>query len=613
MEADFLPMGREEAGAPGLDELDIVVVSGDAYVDHPLFCTAVVGRILEAEGYAVGVIAQPDWRSPRDFTALGAPRLFFAVTAGNVDSMVNHYTPALRRRRRDEYSPGGACRRPDRATIVYSNMLRASYPETPIVIGGIEASLRRFAHYDYWSDRVRQSILADAPADILVYGMGERQLLEIARRLASGCTPEELRGIQGTVVRISLEEYRSLSLDGSVELPSYMRVASDRKEYARAFSMYYREQDPVRGRPVLQLHPKCAILQYPPARPLETAELDRIYELPYTRRAHPAYKVPVPALEPVRFSIVSHRGCIGECRFCALVLHQGRIIQSRSPASLIREAERIAAMPGFKGVITDVGGPSANMYGFVCERWREQGTCPDRRCIGCPSLEASQEGYLALLRAVSRVPGVRKVFVGSGVRYDLFRGAETGELEVLCREHVSGHLKIAPEHISPRVTQLMGKPPPQVFEAFRRGFEAIQSGKRPRQYLLPYFMSGHPGCTVADMVALAEYIRDHRLYTEQVQDFTPTPMTASTAMYHTGLDPFTLERVHVPKGREKAIQRALLHYRDPRNYRLVREGLLLAGRRDLIGNAWNCLIPPSPPDPSEGELSKSRRRRAGSG
>lgn len=597
-------MSIREAEKEGHERFDIVLVSGDAYVDHPLFCTSLIGRVLEAEGYAVGVIAQPDWRGSRDFTSLGKPELFFGVTSGNVDSMVNHFTPSLRRRRRDVYSPAGQCRRPDRAAIVYAERLHALYPDVPIVIGGIEASLRRFAHYDYWSDSVRQSILADAPADILVYGMGERQVCAIAKELHNGREIQEVRDIPGTSVKIGLREYHASSWDGYVRIGDYREVAADRKAHAMAFAACYREQDPVRGKPVIQLHPKVAIVQLPPASPLEEHELDRIYELPFTRGAHPSYNEPVPALEPVRFSVVSHRGCIGECAFCALVMHQGRIVQSRSISSIVREVERIAKMKGFRGVITDVGGPSANMYGIGCRCWRERGACKDRRCIdSCPNLDHSPERYLQLLRAVSTVKGVRKVFVGSGIRFDLCGGIEC--LRELCRHHVSGHLKVAPEHIVPEVTRLMGKPHVAVFERFVQDFESLQPKSGRRQYLLPYFISGHPGCTIADMIALAEYIRDHRLYTEQVQDFTPTPMTASTVMYHTGLHPFTLQPVHVPKGRERAIQRAILQYRDPRNHALVREGLQQAGRQDLIGHAWQCLAPPAG-DRRQGMKGRSR-------
>jgi len=578
----FLPMTPE-----GTDRFDIILVTGDAYVDHPSFGTAIIGRVLVDAGYTVGVIAQPDWRNETDLRRLGEPRLFFSISAGNVDSMVNAFTPNLKRRHSDVYSPGGRLLRPDRATLVYTDRVHALFPNTPIVIGGIEASLRRFAHYDYWSDTVRQSILADAPAEILVYGMGERQVVEIAKRISAG---EPLTGIPGTAHRLDLATWRSTDHSDHIVLPSYDEVRSDRHAYARAFAMHYAEQDPIRGRPVAQPHPKTVIVQNPPAMPLSTAELDHVYELPYTRRAHPSYTEPIPALEPVMFSIVSHRGCFGGCSFCALTHHQGRIIQSRSIDSIVREVERMREMPEFRGVVQDIGGPTANMYSLHCNRWDTAGTCPDRRCIDCPSLDRSHREQLQMLQRVSEIPGVKRVFISSGIRYDLIP-PEDDYLARICARHISGHLKVAPEHISERVCACMGKPPRQVFDAFRERFEAIQKDRQRRQYLLPYFMSGHPACRIEDMIELAEYVRDTGLYTEQVQDFTPTPMSISTTIYHTGLNPFTMEEVYVPKGREKKIQRALLQYRDPKNYNLVREGLLAAGRGDLIGNAWNCLIP----------------------
>jgi uncharacterized radical SAM protein YgiQ len=588
----FLPMSLDEAGERGIEAFDIILVTGDAYVDHPAFGAAVIGRVLEAEGYRVGVIAQPDWRSEGDLGRLGTPRLFFGVTAGNVDSMVNHYTAAGRRRRTDAYSPGGVPRRPDRATIVYADRLHALFPGTPIVLGGLEASLRRFAHYDFWSDRVRRSILADAPADLLVHGMGERQVVEIARRLSGGGETREITGIRGTSFRCAPGDFRAMDAGDLVILPSYAEVAGDNKAYARAFALHTLEQDPFRGRRVAQDHGKTVIVQNPPALPLSTDELDRVYELPYTRRAHPSYREEIPALEPVRFSLVSHRGCFGGCSFCAIGHHQGRIIQSRSAESLVREAKRLVMMEGFAGVIQDLGGPTANMYGFTCPRWAGAGACGDRTCsLDCGSLVPGEKAHLDLLRRVREVPGVKKVLLASGVRHDLIDLSDLEYLTELCRHHVGGHLKVAPEHITPRVLSLMKKPGRHAFDAFRRRFAEVSRHLGKEQYLLPYFMSGHPGCTIDDMIALAEYIRDESLYTEQAQDFTPTPMTAATCMYHTGIDPSTLEEVHVPREREKEIQRAMLHYRDPSREDLVREGLLRAGREDLMGNAWNCLVP----------------------
>lgn len=586
----FLPMSMREGKKLKLDQFDIILVSGDAYVDHPSFPTALLGRVLWEAGFSVGVIAQPDWKGKDDFLQLGSPRLFFAVCPGSCDSMVNNYTAAKKRRSDDVYSPGGIPRRPDRALLVYTDKIHMLFPEVPLIIGGIEASLRRFAHYDYWSDTVRHSILADAPADLLVYGMGEQQVTEIAGRIAGGEPVVGILNVRGTEYRVPPSEYEGVQGFESLEIPSFSEVSGDKTAYAKAFAMHYLEQNPVVGKAVIQRHPKTVVIQNPPALPLTTPALDAIYELPYRREAHPGYRIPVPALEPVRFSLTSHRGCFGGCSFCALTHHQGRIIQNRSIESLEREAARIAGMPGFKGVISDVGGPTANMYGMECRQWAVAGPCPDRSCPGCPNLEISHRRQLELLRRLKRVPGVRHVFIGSGMRYDLLVADPDRPLTELCEHHVSGHLKVAPEHISPHVTNLMRKPGKEVFEKFLFEFESCQQGKGSRQYILPYFMSGHPGCTVADMVNLAEFIHHNRLYTEQVQDFTPTPMTISTCMYYTGLDPFTMEPVHVPRGDEKRIQRALLQYRNPAAIRLVEEGLISAGRQDLIGTGKGCLI-----------------------
>ncbi|MDD1676708.1 MAG: YgiQ family radical SAM protein, partial [Methanomicrobiales archaeon] len=565
--------------------------TGDAFVDHPSFGTAVIARTLWDRGFSVGVIAQPDWTRDDDFTRLGEPRLFFGVSSGNVDSMVANYTAAGKRRKEDAYSPGGVPRRPDRAVIVYANRLRSRFPGVPLVLGGLEASLRRFAHYDYWEDRVRQSILADAPADILVYGMGERQVVAIAERLDTGSPIAAITDIPGTVVKMDLKSWRAADHTGTVVLPSFSEVEKDPRRYAEAFALHHREQNPCLGKNVVQPHPKTVIIQNPPALPLTTEELDHIYELPYSREAHPSYRVPVPALETVQFSITSHRGCFGECSFCALAHHQGRIVQSRSEASILREARSIAASAHFSGTIQDVGGPTANMYGAVCDRWTRGGACADRSCSpACPSLHLGHGRAAALLGTIRAVPNVRHVFVASGIRHDLIPEDDGGYLDAICRHHVSGHLKVAPEHCTPHVLRLMNKPGIHLFNAFRKRFSDASNNAGKEQYLLPYLMSGHPGCTVVDMIALAEYLRDTGLYTEQVQDFTPTPMSRSTCMYHTGLDPLTMEPVHVPKGREKRIQRAFLRYRDPRNAGLVYEGLADAGRTDLIGNGWKCLV-----------------------
>ena len=589
----FLPLSLDEAKTLGFQEFDIILMTGDAYVDHPSFGTALVGRVLWDAGYKVGIIAQPDWKSDDDFRKLGKPRLFFGVTSGNVDSMVNNYTANLKKRHDDVYSPGGTGGlRPNRAAIIYADKLHALFPDTPVVLGGIEASLRRFAHYDYWSDSVRQSILADAPADMLVFGMGERQVVEIARMLADGEGIRDLTDIAGTVIKMELKKWRAMEHEGYVELPSFVEVSQDKRVYAKAFVLHYQNQDPIRGRPVVQQHPKTVVIQNSPAMPLSTQELDHVYELPFTRLAHPSYKKPIPALAPVKFSIVSHRGCFASCSFCALTHHQGRIIQSRSIDSMVREVERMTQMPDFKGIVHDVGGPTANMYGMSCTMWETKGACADKICTHpvCKSLDTSHEQQVKLLRRLRDIRGVRKVFIGSGIRFDLVLADSSGYFHELCEHHVSGQLKVAPEHVTSHVTDVMHKPPRDVFEEFKGKFEAVNKELGRKQYLIPYFMSSHPGCTVGDMVELAEYIRDNDLYTEQVQDFTPTPMTASTCMYYTGIDPFTMEGVHVAKGREKRIQRALMRYRDERNHGLVREGLKMAGREELIGNEWRCLV-----------------------
>ncbi len=587
----FLPMSLREAEELGFDEFDVILVTGDAYVDHPSFGAAVIGRVLWDAGYSVGIIAQPDWKSDADFKKLGKPKLFFGVTSGNVDSMVNNYTANLKKRSEDAYSPGGIPTRPNRAAIVYSDKLHSIFPSTPIVLGGIEASLRRFAHYDYWQDKVRQSILADAPADMLVFGMGERQVVEIAGRLSKGENVKDITDVAGTTIKMEISRWRTQEHDGYVVIPSFTGVSQDKGLYAEAFGLHYREQDPVRGKPVVQEHPKTVIIQNKPAMPLKSEELDHVYELPFTRRQHPSYKKPVPALAPVKFSIISHRGCFASCSFCALTHHQGRMVQSRSIESIVREVEKMAKMPDFKGIVQDVGGPTANMYSLHCRRWDTHGACFDKICTFCESLETSHKKQVELLRRLLEIPGVKRVFISSGIRYDLVLADSSDYLSQVCMHHVSGHLKVAPEHITQHVTESMHKPPKQVFEEFRKRFDALNKELGKKQYLLPYFMSGHPSCTIKDMVELAEYIRDNNLYTEQVQDFTPTPMTAATCMYYTGINPFTMENVHVAKGREKRIQRAMLRYRDERNYGLVYEGLKMAGRTDLIGEEWKCLIP----------------------
>ncbi len=587
-------MTMKEGAKLGIGQFDIILVTGDAYVDHPSFGTALIGRVLWDAGYSVGVIAQPDWKGSDDLMKLGQPRLFFGISSGNVDSMVNNYTPAQKRRNDDVYSPGGTgSGRPDRATTVYTDRLHALFPRTPLVIGGIEASLRRFAHYDYWSDSVRHSVLADAPADLLVFGMAEKQITGIAEALSRGEPVGNIRDIPGTCFWMSLADWRGSDHEGYVVLPTFSEVSTDKLAYARAFSLHYCEQDPFRGRPVVQVHPKTVIIQNPPAQPLAPDELDHIYELPYSRKSHPSYREPIPALLPVRFSVTSHRGCFGGCSFCALTHHQGRIVQSRSAGSIIREVERMVGMSGFAGTVQDVGGPTANMYGASCESWARNGTCTDRNCMSCHRLVTAHDIQVNLLRRLRDLPGVKRVFISSGIRYDLFGGDPDGYLKEIVGFHTSGHLKVAPEHIVGHVTDLMNKPGIVSFERFCHKFETLREVSGKEQYILPYFMSGHPGCRLDDMVALALYVRDHSLYTEQVQDFTPTPMSVSTCMYYTGMDPFTKKPVYIPKGHEKQVQRAMLHYRDTGKQDLVREGLTIAGRTNLIGHGKKCLVPPA--------------------
>jgi len=598
--SEFLPLSLEAAKARGWEELDIILVSGDAYVDHSSFGTAIIGRVLEAAGFRVGIIAQPRWDSPEDFRKLGRPKLFFSVSAGNTDSMVSNLTAGLKPREKDVYSPGGKRGlRPNKATLTYANRIKEAYPDVPIVLGGIEASLRRFAHYDYLSNKVRQSILADAPASLLVYGMGELQIIEIAKRLQAGEDIKEIRNIPGTVWKMEVKEWKAKKaekapfLKESRELPSFSEVSADKATFAKAFRLYFMEQNPIIGKTVVQPHPKTVLVQNPPMRPLKTEELDRVYELPFTGETHPSYREPVPALDMVKFSLTTHRGCFGGCSFCAITQHQGRAIASRSPESILREAQKFRERPDFRGIINGVGGPTANMYGLECKNWEKKGACLDRACLYpdiCKGLETSHKKLLELLRNLRKLPGIKKVFTGYGVRYDLALEDEE-YLEELCAYHISGQLRIAPEHFSKRVTATMYKPEKEVYERFCEKFEMFNKKYRKEQYIVNYLMSSHPGCTLNNMIEMAEYMRDQGGYTEQVQAFTPTPMTLSTCMYHTGLDPFSEKPVFVARGKkEKAMQRALMHYRNPANYELVYEALEKTGRLDLVGNAWKCLI-----------------------
>ena len=589
----FLPVTLAECRARGWDAPDFVYVTGDAYVDHPSFGLAIISRVLENAGYRVAMLPQPDWHSCEDFLRFGRPRLGFLVTAGVIDSMVNHYTVAKKPRGRDVYSPGGkAGMRPDRATIVYTNRIRQAYGNVPILLGGVEASLRRFAHYDYWDDRVRNSCLVDAGADVLMFGMGERSILRVAKWLEEGRPIPELRA-PGTCVMVSSPPEEALVL------PAMEEVAADRAAYARAFNLQYDEQDPVRGRSLCQKHGKRYLLQNPPDMPLSREELDRVYALPYERAWHPMYDKDggVPALSEVKFSIAHVRGCFGACNFCALTFHQGRIVTSRSRESVLREATLLARARDFKGYIHDVGGPTANFRRPACNGQMERGACKGKQCLfprPCKRLVADHREYVDILRALRNVPGVKKVFVRSGVRFDYALADADGTfLRELVAHHVSGQLKVAPEHISPRVLRAMGKPAPEVFERFVRRFQQLNEEMGLKQYLVPYFISSHPGCELSDAVLLAEYIHNTGQHPEQVQDFYPTPGTLSTAMFYTGLDPRDMKPVYVPRDpHEKALQRALMQYFRPENHALVLEALRRAGREDLIGFGRECLVPP---------------------
>lgn len=596
MSQQFLVTSRADMEERGWDQLDFVYINGDAYVDHPGFAAAVIGRVLESRGYRIGLISQPDWQRLEPFKALGRPRLAALITAGNLDSMLNEKTAAKKIRNKDSYSPGGAIgRRPERATIVYANRMREAYKDVPVIIGGIEASLRRFAHYDYWSDKVRHSILLDSKADILSYGMGERSIVEIADALAEGKSPAEMYNIRG-ICYVTSREPRGKNL---VFCPSYEEVKRDKKLFSKAFKIQYEEQDPFYGKTVVQASENRYLVQNPPALPLTTAELDAIYELPFQRRWHPAYDAVggVPALQEVQFSLTSHRGCFGNCHFCAIASHQGRIIQHRSHQSLLREAEKMTTLPGFKGYIHDVGGPTANFRHAACRKQETEGACRNRHCVGsevCPNVNASHSDYLALLREIRHVKGVKKVLVRSGLRYDYLLADNPAEfIEELCRYHVSGQLKVAPEHVVKHVTDLMGKAGVQDFLRFKELFDEANRQIGKKQYLVPYFMSSHPGCTLNDAVALAEFLRDMHMQPEQVQDFIPTPGSLSTAMYYTGENPLTGKPVYVARGKEdKRMQRALMQYASPANYDLVYQALCRAGRRDLIGYGPKCLIGP---------------------
>ncbi len=594
---DYLPVCREDMDRRGWDQCDFVYVTGDAYVDHPSFGTAIISRVLEAHGYRVGIIAQPDWKDAESIQILGRPRLGFLVSAGNMDSMVNHYSVSKKRRQQDSYTPGGEMgKRPDYAAVVYCNLIRSVYKDVPVILGGIEASLRRLAHYDYWSNRLKRSILLDAQADLISYGMGEHSIVEIADALNSGIDVKDITFIDGTV-------FKTRNLDVVYDyqmLPDYDSMKRDKKEYAKSFFVQYSNTDPFTGKRLVEPYfGKEFVVQNPPAKPLSMEEMDEVYALPYMRSYHPSYeeKGGVPAIREIKFSLISNRGCFGACSFCALTFHQGRIIQVRSHESLVDEAKMLTEEPDFKGYIHDVGGPTANFRFPACAKQLTEGACKGRQCLfpePCRNMNADHSDYIALLRKLREIPKVKKVFIRSGIRFDyLLADKNRAFLRELCEHHVSGQLKVAPEHVSDAVLTRMGKPKNAVYNQFVKEYKQMNERIHKEQYLVPYLMSSHPGSSLKEAVELAEYLRDLGYMPEQVQDFYPTPSTISTCMYYTGLDPRTMEPVYVPVNpHEKAMQRALIQYRNPKNYDLVKEALTKAGRTDLIGFDKKCLIRP---------------------
>ena len=597
MNGGFLPVSRKEMKERGWDQVDFVYISGDAYVDHPSFGHAIITRLLESRGYRVGIIAQPDWKTPDSVTVFGEPRLGFLVSAGNMDSMVNHYSVSKKRRKTDAYTPGGVMgKRPDYACVVYGNLIRQTYKKTPVILGGIEASLRRMAHYDYWSDKLKRSLLLDSGADILSYGMGEHSIIEIAEALDAGIPVEEITYINGTVVKAK-------NLDSVYDaeiLPSFEELKADRLTYARSFYTQYLNTDAFNGKRLVEPYSDYLyVVQNPPALPLTEIEMDDIYSLPYMRTYHPSYEAlgGVPAISEIRFSLISNRGCFGGCSFCALTFHQGRIIQTRSHQSLLDEARQITKEKDFKGYIHDVGGPTANFRHPSCKKQLKYGFCKNRQCLfpaPCKNLNADHSDYVRLLKELHAIQKVKKVFIRSGIRFDyLLKEEDRTFLRELCEYHVSGQLKVAPEHVAAPVLSLMGKPEHKVYEQFTEEFYKMNKKIGKEQYLVPYLMSSHPGSTLKEAVELAEYCRDLGYMPEQVQDFYPTPSTLSTCMYYTGVDPRTMKPVYVPKSpHEKAMQRALIQYRNPELYDLVSEALHKAGRTDLIGFGPKCLIRP---------------------
>lgn len=618
----FLPISKDDMKKRGITQLDFIYIIGDAYVDHSSFGHAIISRVLENAGYTVGIISQPDWHSCEAFKALGEPRLGFLVSSGNIDPMVNHYTVSKKVRSQDLYSPGGIPgRRPDRATVVYCNRLREAFgKKIPIIIGGIEASLRRFAHYDYWSDKVRRSILIDSGADLLIYGMGEHQVVEIADLLNCGVPAVQIKHVPGTVY---LEAADTEFPDDYIVIPSFDEVSQDKKLYAAATRIQYEEQDAVRGKTLVQKdNDKKCIVQLPPSMPLTTEELDKVYELPYEGTYHPSYKAlgGVPAIGEIEFSITSCRGCFGSCNFCALAFHQGRTVTARSHESILREAEALTKKPGFKGYIHDVGGPTANFRAPSCQKQLKHGVCKGQQCLfptPCKNLEVSHRNYLELLQKLRKLPKVKKVFVRSGIRFDyLISDRDDSFFTELCKHHISGQLRVAPEHISDNVLKYMGKPSHDIYKKFLNKFETVNKKIGKEQYAVPYLMSSHPGSTLKDAIKLAEYLNQNRLSPEQVQDFYPTPGSISTCMYYTGLDPRTMNSVYVAKDyKDKQMQRALLQFRDPKNYDLILNALTKAKRLDLVGFGSECLIKPTKGENKNGNnlkrknsISKNKRK-----
>ncbi len=610
----FLPISRADMKQQNIEQLDFVYVIGDAYVDHPSFGHAIISRILQAHGYTVGIISQPDWKDDTSITTLGKPRLAFLVSAGNMDSMVNHYYVSKKKRPEDAYTPGGVKgKRPDHAAIVYGNLIRRTYKDVPIILGGIEASLRRLAHYDYWSDSFKRSILLDSGADIISYGMGERSIVEIADALDGGMPVSDITFIKGTVFKARSTD----SFYDEIILPSFETMQADKKAYAKSFKTQYDNTDPFTGKMLVEEYPhQVYVVQNPPQEPLSQEEMDRIYDLPYTRRAHPSYDAlgGVPATKEIQFSLVSNRGCFGGCSFCALTFHQGRIIQTRSHDSILKEATLMTREKDFKGYIHDVGGPTANFRAPSCKKQCKYGVCKDKQCLypkPCQNLIADHSDYVALLRKLRKLPKVKKVFIRSGIRFDyLLADKNETFFDELIKYHISGQLKVAPEHICDTVLKRMGKPQNAVFQQFLKKYAQKNKKFNMDQYVVPYLMSSHPGSTLKEAIALAEYIRDLGYMPQQVQDFYPTPSTMSTVMYYTGIDPRDMSKVYVVKNpHEKAMQRALIQYKNPENYDLVKEALITAHREDLIGFDKKCLIPPRKLAPKQNKTPPKRRRK----